>query len=71
MKRKGRVTLERGELAKIADELERLFQHQSEMTKWEAFVGLTPAERGEYEQIGERIRELFVQLARINSGQSS
>jgi hypothetical protein len=33
--------------------------------KSETFVGLTPSQRAEYERIGERIRELFAELARL------
>jgi len=49
----------------IAAEMDQLFQRQIELMKSETFVGLTPSERAEYERIGERIRELFGELARF------
>jgi len=55
----------------VAAELSRLFDRQIEMTKWEAFVGLTPEERQEYEQITEKIRESYSKLAKLESGPDS
>jgi hypothetical protein len=52
----------------VAAELSRLFDRQIEMTKWEAFVGLTPEQREEYEKINEQIRESYSQLAKLESG---
>ena len=49
----------------IAAEMDQLFQRQIELMKSETFLGLTPSERAEYERIGERIRELFGELARF------
>ncbi|HXZ39944.1 MAG TPA: hypothetical protein VEG68_04330 [Terriglobales bacterium] len=49
----------------IATEMDQLFQRQIELMKSETFLGLTPSERAEYERIGERIRELFGELARF------
>ena len=49
----------------IAEEIDRLSQRQVELMKSEAFVGLTPAERAEYDAIGERIRVLFGELAKL------
>jgi hypothetical protein len=48
----------------IAAELDRLFRKQLDLMKSESFVGLTPAQRKEYEKIGIRIRELFAELSR-------
>jgi len=55
----------RGEIRLIADEIDRLFQRQIELMKSESFVGLTPSERSEYDQIGERLRGLFSELAKL------
>jgi len=49
----------------IAAEMDELFQRQIELMKSESFVGLTPSERVEYDKIGERIRELFAELAKF------
>lgn len=67
MKRKGATPPNGIEREKISAELERLIQQQSEMTRQEALVGLTPSERGTYEQLGERIRQLFAEMARLNT----
>jgi len=53
----------------IASDLGRLFQRRIEMTKWEAFTGLTPPERAEYDQIEARIDGLFRELAKLGSTQ--
>jgi len=55
----------RGEIRLIADEIDRLFQRQIELMKSESFVGLSPAERSEYDRIGERLRDLFSELSRL------
>lgn len=54
-------------MQQIATELDRLFQRQVALMKAESFVGLTPPERKEYDQIGDRIRKLFGELARLDS----
>jgi hypothetical protein len=48
----------------IAEEMDRLFQKQIELMKSETLVGLTPAEREEYDKVGEKIRKLFAELAK-------
>jgi len=52
-------------VAEIAAEMDQLFQRQIELMKSETFVGLTPPQRAEYDEIGERIRELFAELAKF------
>jgi hypothetical protein len=52
-------------VAEIAAEMDQLFQKQIELMKSETFIGLTPPERAEYDEIGSRIRELFAELARF------
>ena len=49
----------------IADEIDRLFQRQIELMKSESFLGLTPAERAEYDAIGVRISALYRELAKL------
>lgn len=49
-------------LVEIAGEMDALFQRQIELMKAETFVGLTPAEREEYEKITARIAALFREL---------
>lgn len=49
----------------IAAEMDALFQRQIELTRSETFVGLTPAEREEYERIAERISALFREMASL------
>jgi len=56
----------RGGVRQIAEEIDRLFQRQIELMKSEAFVGLTPAERAEYDRIGERISTLYGKLAKLS-----
>jgi hypothetical protein len=56
-------------VGQITTELNRLFQQQIELTKWEAFVGLTPTELEEYDRVVERIRQLYVDLGKLNSRQ--
>jgi hypothetical protein len=51
----------------VAAKLSRLFDRQIEMTKWEAFVGLTPEQRQEYETINEQIRESYARLAKLEA----
>jgi len=55
----------RSGVRRIAEEIDRLFQRQIDLMKSESFVGLTPAERSEYDRIGERISELFGELAKL------
>ena len=57
-------------VGQITTELNRLFQQQIELTKWEAFVGLTPAELDEYDKVVERIRQLYIELGKMNSAAS-
>jgi len=52
-------------VSQIAAEMDQLFRKQIELMKSETFVGLTPSQRAEYDQIGERIRELFAELAKF------
>jgi len=65
MKRSGQLTSNADSVQQIATELSRLFDQQVEMTKREAFVGLNPAEREEYDRITERIRESYARLAKL------
>jgi hypothetical protein len=53
----------------ISAELADLFQQQIELTKREALVGLTPAEREKLDQIVARIRESYSELAKLRSDQ--
>jgi len=59
----------RDKTRKITTELNRLFQQQIELTKWEAFVGFTPTELQEYEGVVERIRQLYVELGQLAPAQ--
>jgi hypothetical protein len=52
----------------IGDELASLFQQQIELTRREALVGLTPGECEDYENIAQKIRESYVELAKVQSG---
>lgn len=52
----------------ISADLSSLFQQQIELTRREAFVGLTPAECEEFDRITERIRESYIELAKVRSG---
>lgn len=52
-------------MRQITAEMDLLFQRQIELTRSETFVGLTPAERQEYEKITETISGLFRELARL------
>jgi hypothetical protein len=54
-----------GGVRQIAEEIDLLFQRQIKLMKAESFVGLTPAERTEYDRIGERISRLFGALAKL------
>jgi hypothetical protein len=49
----------------IAAEMDHLFQRQLELMKSETLIGLTPSQRCEYEKVGQRIRELFAELAKF------
>ena len=53
------------ETGRIAAEMDRLLEKHVELLKVESFVGLTPAQRQEYESIGRRLHELFGELARL------
>ena len=53
-------------MRQIAEEMDRLFQRQIELMKSESFSGLTPAEREEYDKVGEKIRKLFAEIAKHN-----
>jgi hypothetical protein len=59
------ATNPRRTVAEIAAEMDQLFQRQVELMKSETFIGLTPAQRAEYDEVGSRIRELFAELARF------
>jgi hypothetical protein len=49
----------------IAAEMDHLFQRQLELMRSESPVGLTPSQCREYEKVGQRIRELFAELAKF------
>jgi hypothetical protein len=59
------ITASRGRIMEIAGEMDTLFQRQIALMKSETFVGLTPAERQEYERIAEQLSRLFRELARL------
>jgi hypothetical protein len=65
MKRSRQIAPNSDSTQQIASELSHLFDQQIEMTKREAFIGLTPAEREEYDQIIEKIRQSYVRLAKL------
>ncbi len=67
MKSSGKRRSSSDQVKQIMAELDRLFQQQIELTKWEAFVGFTPAELEEYDRVVERIRQLYVELGTLNS----
>jgi len=67
MKSGGEVRPSGDKVTQIMTELDRLFQQQIELTKWEAFVGFTPAELEEYDRVVERIRQLYLELGTLNS----
>jgi hypothetical protein len=54
-------------LQQISAKLSGLFQRQIELTRREALVGLTPAEREEYDKIAEGIRESYSEMAKLQS----
>jgi len=56
----------RSGVRQIAAEIDQLFQRQIELMKSESFVGLTPTERSEYDQIGARISALYGELAKLS-----
>jgi hypothetical protein len=68
MKHHGQTSSNGDRAELIGTELARLFQQQIELTRREALVGLTPAECEEYENIVERIRESYIELAKVRSG---
>jgi hypothetical protein len=65
MKREGSTSSSSDRAELIGNELTALFQRQIELTKREALVGLTPAEYEEYENITNRIRESYIELAKL------
>jgi hypothetical protein len=54
-------------IQQISAELAGLFQQQIEMTRREALIGLTPAECEDYDKIVRRIRESYIELAKVRS----
>lgn len=68
MKQSGQTTSDVDSAQQIAFELSRLFDQQVELSRREAFVGLTPAEREEYEQVTKKIRESYARLAKLGQG---
>jgi len=52
----------------LGAELGGLFRRQIELTRREALVGLTPTECEEYENIVQKIRESYIELAKVQSG---
>ena len=65
MKCSGQTASNGDSARQIASELSHLFDQQVELTKREAFVGLTPAEREDYDQIAKKIRESYARLAKL------
>lgn len=59
------ITTPARSVSEIAAEMDQLFRRQIELMKSETFVGLTPSQRAEYDKIGERIREMFAELAKF------
>ena len=59
------ITSTRGRILEIAGEMDALFQRQIQLMKSETFVGLTPAQRQEYERIAEHLSRLFRELAQM------
>ena len=68
MTRQGSTASNGDRVQQIGNELGCLFQRQIELTRQEALVGLTPAECEEYEKLVERIRESYVEIAKVRSG---
>jgi len=52
-------------ILEIGREMDKLFQRQIELMKSETFVGLTPAERQEYERIAQELSILFREMAKL------
>ena len=48
----------------IAAEIDRLLEVQVGLLKTETFVGLTPTQRQEYDQITQKLHELFSEMGR-------
>jgi hypothetical protein len=67
MSRPNQTTPNIDSVQRIASELSRLFDQQVELGKKEAFVGLTPTEREEYDRITEKIRESYARLAKLET----
>jgi hypothetical protein len=67
MTRQGSTSTNGDRFQQISAELSSLFQQQIELTRREAFVGLTPAECEEYDKIVEAIRESYIELAKLRS----
>ena len=65
MKRPRTAHSEEDRTREIANELEGLFEQQIELTKCEAFNGLTPSERDECDRIAERIYMLLDELSKL------
>lgn len=59
------VVRKSSETQRIAAEIDRLLEKHVELLKAESFVGLTPAQRQEFERIGVRLHQLFGELARL------
>jgi len=49
----------------VASEIDCLLEKHVELLRAESFVGLTPAQRQEYEKISKRLHELFRELAAL------
>lgn len=48
----------------IAAEIDRLLEMQVGLLKTESFVGLTPSQRQEYDQITNKLHELFSEMGK-------
>jgi hypothetical protein len=71
MKNPFQTSSQQNEVQQVAAELSRLFERQVVMTRREAFVGLTPEEREECDQITEGIRASYVKLAKLEAGHNA
>jgi hypothetical protein len=65
MQSESSISTSRTTIKQTAEEIDLLFQRQIELMKSESFMGLTPAERSEYDRIGRRISVLFARLAKL------
>jgi len=68
MKRQGSTSSNNDRVLQLGAELGGLFRRQIELTRREALVGLTPTECEEYENIVQKIRESYIELAKVQSG---